>query len=109
MTIEQVKAIVEAYYNASQKQIEIFEKAFPSQKSSARSDKEPFEIAIEALEKQIPKKPYKTKEPISQKQNDYYCSVCKRYLGDDMELKHACLQPEYCQHCGQALDWSDTE
>ena len=41
------------------------------------------------------------------KQNDYYCSVCKRYLGDDMELKHACLQPEYCQHCGQALDWSD--
>lgn len=66
-------------------------------------------IAIESLEKQIPKKPYKTKEPISQKQNDYYCSVCKRYLGDDMELKHACLQPEYCQHCGQALDWSDTE
>lgn len=63
----------------------------------------------EALEKQIPKKPYKTKEPISQKQNDYYCSVCKRYLGDDMKLKHACLQPEYCQHCGQALDWSDTK
>lgn len=67
------------------------------------------DLAKSALEKQIPKKPYKTKEPISQKQNDYYCSVCKRYLGDDMELKHACLQPEYCQHCGQALDWSDTE
>lgn len=65
--------------------------------------------AIEALKKRIPKKPYKTKELISQKQNDYYCSVCKCYLGDDMELKHACLQPEYCQHCGQALDWSDTE
>lgn len=63
----------------------------------------------EAVEKQVPKKPYKTKEPISRKQNDYYCSVCKRYLGDDMELKHACLQPEYCQHCGQALDWSEIE
>lgn len=71
--------------------------------------KKAVEVAKQALEKQIPKKPYKTKEPISQKQNDYYCSVCKRYLGDDMELKHACLQPEYCQHCGQALDWSDTE
>ena len=70
---------------------------------------ETYSVAISALEKQIPKKPYKTKEPISQKQNDYYCSVCKRYLGDDMELKHACLQPEYCQHCGQALDWSDAE
>lgn len=66
-----------------------------------------FEVAISALEKQIPKKPYKTKGPISQKQNDYYCSVCKRYLGDEMEVKHACLQPEYCQHCGQTLDWSD--
>lgn len=55
-----------------------------------------------ALEKQIPKKPYK-------RQNDYYCTVCRRYLGDKMELKHACLQPEYCPHCGQALDWSDTE
>ena len=65
-----------------------------------------YEVAIEALEKQIPKKPYKRKE---HKQNDYYCTVCRRYLGDEMELKYACLQPEYCQHCGQALDWSDIE
>lgn len=65
---------------------------------------EEMQIAISALEKQIPKKPYKRKE---HKQNDYYCSVCKRYLGDDMELKYACLQPSYCPHCGQALDWSD--
>ena len=62
--------------------------------------------AVEALEKQIPKKPYKIRE---HKQNDYYCAICKRYLGDEMELKHACLQPEYCEHCGQALDWSDSE
>ena len=63
-----------------------------------------FENAISALEKQIPKKPYKVKE---HKQSDYYCSVCKRYLGDEMELKYACLQPKYCEHCGQALDWSE--
>ena len=59
-----------------------------------------------AIEKQIPKKPYKVKE---HKQNDYYCVVCNRYLGDEMELKYACLQPKYCENCGQALDWSDTE
>ena len=63
-------------------------------------------IAEEAIEKQIPKKPYKRKE---HKQNDYYCAICKCYLGDEMELQNACLQPKYCEHCGQALDWSDTE
>lgn len=65
---------------------------------------EALKMAISALEKQIPKKPYKVKE---HKQNEYYCIVCNRYLGDEMELKYACLQPEYCQHCGQALDWRD--
>lgn len=63
-------------------------------------------MAVEALEKQIPKKPYKRKE---HKQNDYYCAICKCYLGDEMELQNACLQPKYCEHCGQALDWSDRE
>nr|DAV45686.1 MAG TPA: Nin one binding (NOB1) Zn-ribbon like [Caudoviricetes sp.] len=58
----------------------------------------------EALEKQIPKKPYKTKE---HKQNNWYCSTCKCYCGDDMELQYACLQPKFCEHCGQALDWSE--
>lgn len=63
-----------------------------------------LEIAKSALEKQIPKKPYKTKE---HKQNDWYCSTCKCYLGDDMRLKYACLQPKFCQHCGQRIDWSE--
>lgn len=65
-----------------------------------------LEKAKEALEKKILKKPYKITE---HKQNDYYCPICKRYLGDEMELKYACLQPSYCEHCSQALDWSDTE
>lgn len=68
-----------------------------------------FELKVvlsKALEKQIPKKPYKIKE---HKQNDYYCTVCNCYFGDDMELKYACLQPEYCQHCGQAIDWTKEE
>lgn len=63
-----------------------------------------LEKAKNSLEKQIPKKPYKTKE---HKQNDWYCSTCKCYLGDDMELQYACLQPKFCEHCGQRIDWSD--
>lgn len=65
---------------------------------------EEMNIAIKALEKQIPKKPYKTKE---HKQNNWYCSICKCYLGDDMELQYACLQPKFCEHCGQRIDWSE--
>ena len=63
-----------------------------------------LKVAKSALEKQIPKKPYKTKE---HKQNDWYCPICKCYLGDDMELKYACLQPKFCEHCGQRIDWSE--
>lgn len=63
-------------------------------------------ITQKAIEKQIPKKPYKRKE---HKQNDYYCAVCRYYLGDEMELKFAGLQPKFCPNCGQALDWSDKE
>lgn len=61
-------------------------------------------LAISALKKQVPKKPYKTKE---HKQNNWYCSICRCYLGDDMELQYACLQPKFCEHCGHAIDWSD--
>lgn len=65
---------------------------------------EEMKIAIEALEKQIPRKPDKRK---GHKQNDYYCAVCRYYLGDEMELKFAGLQPKFCPNCGQALDWSE--
>lgn len=57
-------------------------------------------LAIEALEKQIPKKPDKIKE---YNPNDYYCTVCKYYLG------YACLQPKFCPNCGQAIDRSVKE
>ena len=54
-------------------------------------------LAIEALEKQIPKKPY------SDNDNGIYekdcCPTCHRSLFPN---DHHC-------RCGQALDWSDTE
>ena len=49
---------------------------------------------IEALEKQIPKKPYDT----------VHCPSCKI----EVELQPIDTeQVTYCLHCGQAIDWSD--
>ena len=53
------------------------------------------------LNKQIPKKPnihgYREGREINT--ISYTCPVCHQHIGRD----------DYCKHCGQALDWSDTE
>ena len=50
--------------------------------------------SIEALEKQIPKKPY----------DIVHCPLCKI----EVELQPIDTeQVTYCLHCGQAIDWSD--
>ena len=61
---------------------------------------EALETAIEALEKQIPKKPHKNFEKFS----GVWCS-CGKYLGKGYFVD----KPSYCTDCGQKLDWSDEE
>lgn len=59
-------------------------------------------MAIEALEKQIPKKPI-------HKHKNYYCPICKEdgwVLWDDAEPNDF---DNFCGKCGQALDWSGEE
>ena len=68
---------------------------------------EALTIAINALEKQIPKKP----EPINYKKymdsvknanflrGAYWCPGCK----------HVIRSGDYCEDCGQKLDWSDED
>ena len=58
---------------------------------------ESMEIAINALEKQIAKKP-KERDCIGF--NTLVCPVCKDVLY---------LFEPYCDNCGQKLDWSDEE
>ena len=56
--------------------------------------------AIEAIEKQIPKKPLHMHK-------NYYCPVCKEdgwILWDDAIPND---MDNYCGKCGQAIDWSD--
>ena len=57
-------------------------------------------MAIQALEKQIPKKPHKNFEKFS----GVWCS-CGKYLGKGYFVD----KPSYCPDCGQKLDWSDEE
>ena len=57
-------------------------------------------MAINALEKQIPKKPHKNFEKFS----GVWCS-CGKYLGKGYFVD----KPSYCPDCGQKLDWSDEE
>lgn len=91
-------------YQEANALIDDFSFAYKGESISREGLVECREVIHRVLEKQIPKKPYKTKE---HKQNNWYCSICKCYLGDDMELQYACLQPKFCEHCGQRIDWSE--
>jgi rRNA maturation endonuclease Nob1 len=56
------------------------------------------QIAISALEKQIPKKP--KDYPLS----DGQCPTCNAVFDYDWKPKS-----KFCQNCGQRLDWGDED
>lgn len=51
-----------------------------------------LQIAVNAVEKQIPKKPVKTAREI-------VCPTCGTLVGSS----------PYCRYCGKAIDWSEKE
>ena len=59
-------------------------------------------VAIEALEKQIPKKPIKSENQVVRYVNTYYCPICNLGITGTNIAK-------WCYHCGQAIDWSDED
>jgi hypothetical protein len=63
---------------------------------------EALDVAIQALEKQIPKKPIKSKKQVVRYVNTYCCPICNlKFTGTGIA--------KWCYHCGQKLDWSDEE
>ena len=58
------------------------------------------EMAIKALEKQIPRKPIKSEKQVVRYVNTYYCPICNLGITGTNIAK-------WCYHCGQKLDWSD--
>ena len=63
------------------------------------------EMAIKALEKQIPEK------PVNYNKHYYKCPCCNEDLeiDDDMLFVYDEEPPKFCIKCGQKLDWSDEE
>ena len=57
---------------------------------------------MDALNKQIPKKPKLMENPLINSKYWFYCPNCNASRHTDIKVKH-------CSFCGQALDWSDTE
>lgn len=69
-----------------------------------RKTKEALSEANKALEKQIPKKPFRYKK------NEYFgivhlfiCPNCQNEMSEDTVID----EYEYCPECGQAIDWSE--
>ena len=60
-----------------------------------------LDMAIEALEKQVPEKPEK------EGHNYVMCPVCGGFLGYEVDCKDEAYQSPYCEGCGQALNWED--
>ena len=63
-----------------------------------------FETAIEALEKQVPKKPIDVCTPVV---TWGLCPICKGELNKLGNQPNRVFEStKYCPDCGQALDWS---
>lgn len=63
-----------------------------------------YNMAIKALEKQIPKNVISIIY-----RGDYKCPTCKNYIDitDDDLYVYEIEPPKYCDECGQALDWEE--
>ena len=69
------------------------------------------ELAISALEKQIPKKPIEEEKQYSEDygfNSDILCPVCNNYIGYYTEAMCKPKYMQYCNECGQRIDddWS---
>ena len=81
------------------KHFESLQKRYTKQHNGRMCEK--VNLALEALEKQIPKK------PIIRKTKDYFgyaeyilCPNCKK-------VDFGLTQPCFCRLCGQAIDWKE--
>lgn len=69
---------------------------------------EALDVAIQALEKQIPKKPI-MKQCFEDLEEEYLCCpTCGEILTDRIPADNKTFY-FHCMNCGQKLDWSDEE
>lgn len=78
-------------------------KVIPCDTSWGCSFENAYGMAIQALEKQIPKKPVKDGKW------SYKCPCCGGDAETDCGDNFYDYRLDYCNGCGQKLDWSDEE
>ena len=66
---------------------------------------EAIQIAIQALEKQMPKKPYHISQVDDNDNANVECPMCHATTDYSVNV----IKRGYCWKCGQLLDWSDEE
>lgn len=64
-----------------------------------------FEVAIEALKKQIPKKPYFGEALGFKGFFGYLCPICRNWLLYPDEIPNS--RDSFCSFCGQKIDWTE--
>ena len=109
MTVQEVKKAIRHFECMKNDAVVVLDSGFGTHKGESdlvyRNRKMYAELAIEALEKQIPKKPLKYKGAIysvdKEGNADYeVCLVCPT-------CKKEVLVPKFPCHCGQLIDWKD--
>lgn len=66
-----------------------------------------IDLAIEALKKEIGKKPY-----VQQNENNedcLECPNCDSFIGYKSDREDEHYQVNYCQYCGQRIEWEGCE
>lgn len=64
-----------------------------------------YDLAVAALEKQLPKR-VDFEEDVTEDMCAE-CPSCGSFLGYQIDCLDENYQIDYCQHCGQKLDWSE--
>ncbi len=80
-------------------------KAIPCDTSWGCSFENAYGMAIKALEKQIPKKPYHISQVDDNDNANVECPACHATTDYAVNV----IKRGHCWKCGQLLDWSDEE
>lgn len=84
--------------NEALKTLEDFQRLLTNYRHISKELTEANGMAIQALEKQVPKKPIKL-----DKWGEYYkCPTCGKYAVDNLGCKY-----KFCPTCGTEFDWSE--
>ena len=129
--IKQIQRAIKHYKNIRDGAIAVLDTGFGTHKGESdivyRNRKLYAELAISALEKQVPEKPIlkdgemlmhvnngdKPHEWKTSKWQDWVCPECGCFVGqryNPMQRRpHDQRKCNYCNDCGQAIDWSEGE